>query len=350
MTIRRSAWSENLYYLVGMADSSPNYKRSALYQLGLRANLDSDPAIRQMLTTHSYDLDTPGAEPWVTNPNDPVNSSTAYVLPPPAGPTFDYHAHGAAGFQLSQAPSTINNGSVTGSDFLPNDGRTRVLPRIDLNRKLTPYPTNPLYYKSSAAGGQLPKPPPAGTVPPLPTVDPTYQYYRAEWERQKFAREIFDRLVQATGAVPSGATPPPNADQTSARRYLAQLAVNMVDYIDDDEFSTPFFWNDYNPNDVVFGVESPKVVLNEIYGEIRNAPNDPTAAQNFQVHFWVELYNTHQMAALPPSNPPGTDYNTDPVTGDNRGFAQLQDFYVDPATKHPIYQVLDIRAAGGLYG
>ena len=304
-----------------------------------------------MLTTHSYDLDTPGAQPWVTNPNSINDSAAAYVLPAPTAQPFDYHARGSAGYQLTQMPSTVNNGSVKGSDFLPNDGRTRVLPRLDLNRKLTPYPTQAAYYKPQSAGG-LPASAPAARIhvrsaAHRPLTDPSrpYQYYRAVWERQnshaRFSIGWCRRRAPCRAARSAADT-----DHTSARRYLAQLAVNIVDYIDDDEFSTPFFWDDADPNDVVFGVESPKVVVNEIYGEIRNAANDTTGCE-LPSPLLARIVQHAQGGRSPASFPPGTDYNADPLTGDNRGFAQLQDFYVDPATKHPIYQVLIYEQQAG---
>src|SRR5262249_8755786 len=149
--------------------------------------------------------------------------------------------------------------------------------------------------------GQLPGPPLPGTIPPRADLDQTFQYYRALWERQKFASDIFDRLVQATGAVAVDAAGEPfavGAPQHQSPRYLAQLAVNIVDYVDDDEFSTTFFWDQYHPAEVVNGVESPRLVMNELYGEIRNDPADTGQFANnpFKVHFWVEMFNPRTKA------------------------------------------------------
>ena len=173
------------------------------------------------------------------------------------------------------------------------------------------------------------------------TANPNRQYYRAVWERQKFAEDIYARLVHATGADIT-ATPSTNPAAFNARRYLAQLAVNIVDYLDDDEFSTPFPWFT-NPAtgipEYVYGVESPKVSLNEVYSEIKNTPGDTDtlngATQPFLVHFWLELFNTHMDANLPTPT-----QNNDPVTTVNRGYAKLETG-IGPggATKNPAYRI-----------
>jgi hypothetical protein len=108
---------------------------------------------------------------------------------------------------------------------------------------------------------------------------------------------------------------------------LAQLAANAVDMIDNDDVSTAFVWNPNlgagssgltlvdalnGPTDVqnlmaasapnqteiqnriVFGVEKPRLVINEAYGEITNQPGEAfmgNATQPARVRFWVELLN-----------------------------------------------------------
>src|SRR5262245_9689117 len=80
--------------------------------------------------------------------------------------------------------------------------------------------------------------------------------------------------------------------QYDAVRWLAQLSVNIVDFIDRDDFSTPFQWR---PGEWVYGVEQPRLVLTEAYAEIANDPTDPKtggkATKDYKVNFWVELYN-----------------------------------------------------------
>src|SRR5262249_50882723 len=126
-------------------------------------------------------------------------------------------------------------------------------------------------------------------------------WQRAISDRQLFARDIFQRLRLATGVVTDPNTPPPPGDPT--QRWLAQVAVNIVDFIDNDECITPFKWTnitDNNPggdpnglpasneptntlaqfnnqikNDWVFGFERPRANINEAYLRIENDKNDP---------------------------------------------------------------------------
>lgn len=168
-------------------------------------------------------------------------------------------------------------------------------------------------------------------------------------DRQTLARDIFVRLILATGAkaivntstgtiqLPQMVASSPNYDlvaagdttpaQYNALRYLAQIAANIVDTIDNDDISTTFVWNPISPSSiygpdagytdmatlfgmmgtmqptrdayvrdrVVQGVEKPRVVMNEIYSEVTNAPSDASnmdASADFHVRFWIELINT----------------------------------------------------------
>ena len=123
-----------------------------------------------------------------------------------------------------------------------------------------------------------------------------------------------------------------------AVRYLAQLAVNIVDGVDADDVSTCFVWNPAPvaasgpslvpdamvarntpvggtnpagwPNSLssiytagtftpveeraVFGVEKPRLVINEAYAEVANDSRDIAprrADRDFRVRFWLELLN-----------------------------------------------------------
>ena len=67
--------------------------------------------------------------------------------------------------------------------------------------------------------------------------------------------------------------------QYNAARCLAQLAVNIVDFIDNDDYITPFNWNPnlstaMDPvnlqNAWVFGTELPRLVINEVYANLDN--------------------------------------------------------------------------------
>lgn len=249
----------------------------------------------------------------------------------------------------SPYPAPTTRGSI--SDFLANNRWTGVqaaLGSVNLNRPLADYRTDatkPLY----------PDPAQPVTLPGNSNMDPV-SVGTADRDRREFAKDIFARLIIATGAAgevqfntatnrleirlptPPTASPPlqltPLAggapitytqQQYDALRYLAQLAVNIVDYIDNDDISTIFAWNPSNFNDppsglatdlspnevgnrVVFGVEKPRLVLNEVYSEITNDPADkevdgvtplPMTAKA-HVRFWAELLNpTHVPHATP---------------------------------------------------
>ncbi|HEX4607321.1 MAG TPA: hypothetical protein VH092_03870, partial [Urbifossiella sp.] len=184
-----------------------------------------------------------------------------------------------------------------------------------------------------------------------PTNVTTASANQAWADRHNLARDIFGRLILATAGTTSfdtktgllsvGASSnitatinPTTGDVTvkaasgsselNGLRYLAQLAVNMVDYVDNDDVSTVFVWqpsgggaltvvdatsvvNNANtalpantqPNgdNVVFGFEVPRLVINETYAEITNDPADANLGANKtppnpgQVRFWVELLN-----------------------------------------------------------
>lgn len=172
----------------------------------------------------------------------------------------------------------------------------------------------------------------------------TESLLRAMNDRQEMAKEIFARLVVATGA-PAIYVPwhgyciplyplnplgePANAADTPAHdalRYLAQLAANIVDYIDGDDVVTTFVWNPIEPalpyiasptmplphldprnlysgtapgpfvrsGRFVVGTEKPKLVVNEVYSELTNNQADssnPNATSPFEIRMWLELMN-----------------------------------------------------------
>src|SRR5581483_6390785 len=98
---------------------------------------------------------------------------------------------------------------------------TAALGRIDLNRKLPDYPA------------------PDGTTR---LITDMANFNKAVQARQQFAKDIFNCLCQVTGAG-SPANAQQGTPQYDGLRWLAQLAVNMVDYIDNDDYMTPFNWN-----------------------------------------------------------------------------------------------------------
>ncbi len=263
---------------------------------GLTPNFFGDPSV-------SYQLTTPGGVPALT-----------------AQPSFNIasivtQSGGDAKTSNTTPPTAIRDLRAT-------------LAGVDLNRPLTDYRSDtskPLGVQSTTNAGD---------------VLNVGNFQQAWADRQALARDIFIRLAVATGAkigfdaatntyvLPQSASAGPpytltltgspaqtvTQQEYDALRWLAQLAVNIVDYIDNDDISTPFVWNPQNPNDpfnaanfaatttpsalsdrVVFGVEKPRLVINEAYAEAANDPADkppaPKATKNFQVRFFFELLN-----------------------------------------------------------
>jgi hypothetical protein len=235
---------------------------------------------RRMVTLASFDPDRPGVLPWFRTTSA---SDAAYTrlppreLPPGASP---YHPAGQAVGPPTSAPDFEG-------DF-GKDGRAAAaltaMRRLDVNRYLPPYP------KPDETTGRITN---------------TLAFEVAQRARQHFAAELFEVLWKATGAGDPARVPPPGTpDHEPARwdalRYLAQLAVNLVDYLDADDVMTPFSWfTDPNTGkqEWVYGTELSRVVVNEVYAEYVNVPDDPGLAQKPPVatklkgNVWVELHN-----------------------------------------------------------
>jgi hypothetical protein len=336
---------DNMYFLM-----AGDYRKSTLYNL-IPNNLGGNGSNAQLsvlgaknrtyFSTRSYDVDMPGASPWIT---DPIASG--YTMKANAQPQ-DYYPNqsGSAAAITTPAPAAIASQPATG-DFKPGDGRANLLSRLDLNHKLVSY-----------------RDPTTGIVTPQ-------QAALAIADRQRFAKDVFDRLVKATGAVPPQTLFAPNfatADHYNATRWLAQLAANIVDFIDDDDFSTPFNWNP-SPDPTlangdsgwVYGVEAPKLVINEAYAELTNDPNDKTAAisgakRPYQYNFWFELYNPMPVATPSNGTAPVAISSTNLPTADrqdpdkaysgvaqDRMAVQLQRTSATLGSSYPAYQILVI--------
>ncbi len=309
---------------------------------------------RNLVTLLSAALDRPHATPFIVNPNDPnTNAATTtryqfnttalgnVVAPlqawnalfPTANP-IPYPALNPA----NRNPPLATAGTIPTGDFNPTTlasiAATMTSPaalsvpppatppqgsafeRIDLNRPLTPYPApNPLppngIFNPAA-------PPGAITINWANPADPNLlQFLQAQADRQQFAQDLFTALQKATGALDLGsifAQYPANwrtAPEYRALRYLAQLAVNIVDFIDYDDYATPFTWNNPPPSvtppagffpETIFGTELPRLVINELYASLDNLSNDvalqkPPVAPNilkptsYRVNLWAELHN-----------------------------------------------------------
>ena len=183
---------------------------------------------------------------------------------------------------------------------LLNQLAAALLDRLDLNARLPSYPhAQPFVTRARRARALV-----------------------AQVARQQMAEGIYRRLLVVTGTPPvadAAIADPPDHD-LAARRWLAQLAVNIVDYIDEDDISTPF--NFYSPlldglplsgvarstptpageqlpRYWVFGTELPSVVLNEVMTEL--ATPEPGAPGGFSVKVWAELY--HPVFDIPSPDP-----------------------------------------------
>ncbi len=156
----------------------------------------------------------------------------------------------------------------------------------------------------------------------------------ADLERQQFAKDIFARLVAASANTADATVNPTTGVVTVFNaanvRPLAQLAVNIVDYIDNDDISTRFVWN--AATDVVYGVEKPRLVLNEAYAEVTNDAADAAFSDNTKmagmaptdkahVRFWLELQN--------PTSTPYTAPTGGPLGDGSVSFGALKPFKIE---------------------
>ncbi len=298
-------------------------------------NTLSNPNNRLLFTTISNDLQTPGLRPWVST------SSTA--------PSGYLQAAAAAGSvpplpSGSAMSSPTTSPPPTGSEFDANWRSTlaAALSSIDLNRKLTDYRTDPTKPFEAIVNGTFNG---AGAN----IVNGKTIFATAQADRQRLAQDIFDRLCATTGAnvnITASHTIPTTitvgTPAYDALRRLAQIAVNIVDYIDNDDYITPFNWNPAYSNMTqssniqngwVFGTELPRLVINEVYANWDNdtSPNSPNgpdphmvpnpnavppmvqaATNQYKVGVWAELCN--------PLTPPAANANVTDANYPNLSF------------------------------
>lgn len=237
----------------------------------------ADPAARfrrSLLTTHSFDLDRPGSIPAIWDPAAaPYALQATGVLNSPA-PTF---------------PPLANRGAPppAGSEFDPATWRSTLPPlRLDLSRRLAPFPP-------VAANGRF----------DMTDANVVNAVTQALNDRQAFAAEIFERLRIVVGASPA---PAPGSDEFRAVRMLAQMAANIVDFIDNDEYNTTFQWI---PGEYVYGVELPRLVINEYYAQFDNHHPDLSMAMpelqqtEYRLNVWAELHNPMPPEPAPSAAP-----------------------------------------------
>jgi hypothetical protein len=322
---RRFALS-NLEALLRFGDTNSPSLTSELLQLcpqnfigGGTINNPTDPADpqgfraaakrRQLVTLRSYDIDRPGTMPWIWRqdgqtslrldtglghlaPSGPAIRFPGVIVPPPPQKPNDPKKPNDVDLtqMLNQSTVDTKDGQtkIPTGDFAPGDGRSlaALLGRLDLNRPLPDYP----------------RPNENGLIK---GADALAQFNAAQTARQQLAADIYVRLIQATGAYDPFTHNHQLVDRMDniakkiALRWLAQLAVNIVDFIDNDDYITPFNWGmignkefrqdpQFGPSEWVFGTELPRLVINEAFVQYRI----PTAAGlPYQVKVWVELHN-----------------------------------------------------------
>jgi hypothetical protein len=143
----------------------------------------------------------------------------------------------------------------------------------------------------------------------------------AQTARQQLADDVYRRLLVVTSMATPAKPAQPSDAELAPRRWLAQLAVNIVDFLDEDEISTPFnFYTRADAGDPgfpagaisagnlelprywVFGTELPRVVLNEVLAEYQ-LPAQPVPGP-IAVKVWSELFNPLPAGSAPTTAQP----------------------------------------------
>ena len=273
--------------LMGRSLRSPStWQNSELYNLGLFGTASPFPLNGQnrdprfdRVTTLSWDLDRPGMVPYLTDrriQSPFLNPMTNWVPNISTGASTDYPGSNNA-VTFPNLPLVATNDPNSEFDSLAQS-KLALHQRLNLRRYLTLFP-------------------PIDTATGLYTE--SLQAQRALVERQQFAQDIFNHLALATGILTPNDAGFPSLAQLpdpgyNASKWLAQLAANIVDYIDSDEVMTVFRWN--QNTDAVFGVELARLALNELFVQVENHPADAAAGQKkpmnaFQGKVYVELVN-----------------------------------------------------------
>jgi hypothetical protein len=260
----------------------------------------ADARTRRLVTTHSFDLDKPGVAPWLYSP-----TAAPYQV---AASTPDQAPTGGP----SRFPDlSLRNAALPAQSEFTVDWRavSAMLERVNLNRPLPPYP-------HQGSGSSAPYGPPLiGVADRFDTDQAGSQYLDALFERQRLADNIYRQFLKVTGVVSPVNPAAPTDAELMPRRWLAQLAANIVDFIDEDEISTPF--NFYTEQDAypsgplasggsfdpgatngdpelprywVFGTELPRLVVNEVLAEYQELAI-PAPGLTYACNFWVELMN-----------------------------------------------------------
>jgi hypothetical protein len=261
------------------------------------------------VTTDSTDLICAGITPYITSTAQLATTPGAYASGTgyaPLGSAISSPGMGATAPGFEFATYSTSSGPTRGTQqynygpYQNPSSNTIVsaLKRINLNRPLTPYPTYDLTQRHDDASQST----------------WAAQYVKATQDRQQFADDIYRTLLVVTGTPYPLAPAAPTDTELAPMRYLAQIAVNIVDYIDEDNISTMFNFygtkdglvatslgadvsalGTYPPNiDAprywVAGTEQPRLILNEVLAEAADSITAPGSA-TANVKVWAELYN-----------------------------------------------------------
>jgi hypothetical protein len=274
---------------------------------------------RNLMTLMSWHFDRIAAPPFLTT--DPA-ATTNY--------RYDAAKRYAA-YTPVASPDPTNAASVAANSEYGADWRSTLGKklRINLNRTLADYP--------------LPDP----TTFLIDTSLPAFT--NAENDRITMARDLYAALLAATGAQdPNKVAGLTRATlEFQAARWLAQLAVNIVDYIDNDDYMTTYLWytnpDPAQPTDFeyVHGTEMPRLVLNEAYAQFDNDAQDKgildplilKAQDRYLMNFWIELLNPHNTT---PTLVPAENYPLE------QGRVRLQN-----TLKQAIYQIVVVQDDAG---
>jgi hypothetical protein len=337
-----------------MAANAMKSQLGALLPYNFNDPLDIAGSLRRrgLVTTLSMDMSRPGMMPWMWDATKGLDSSgnsvslrIAQRTPAPGG--YDpIMSPPPWGWASPFPPPTNLRGSAiqVNSEFNIPGGNNPVIPfpndptnwraaiaavrqligRLDLSQALPPYPNQLINPKTGVQNVGILRFDDTAVCPNDPQGRTIVAVYAAAQQaRVNLATDIYLTLRKLCG-VPAVAMPnAPTDAELMPRRWLAQLAVNIVDFIDADNISTPFqFYSAItepgtavdptktdtgtatSPNELfrywVFGTELPKIVLNEALGEYSVSGTTVT------VNLWAELFNA--TPGVPPTGlPAGVD-------------------------------------------
>ena len=276
---------------IGKGDSysSSSLAKSMPATFGFNSPKDfSNPAVkaRNRVTTVSSDLDRPAIVPIQPDSTSPYSNNfmfSNYLYPEKVSKNGMMAPYKYA--PMADQVATVN--------------QTSPALKMNLSRPLTSYPN----LKNNMSD----------QTNYVDYVADKNQFDQATKERQSLAREIFDNLRNVTGVIKyeqaladSGNMAIPMADRNAingnlieikkTNRWFAQLAVNIVDYMDNDDFMTAFNWTS-DPKDWVFGIELPRITINEVFTMAQNDSgdtfnNNQNATMDTQFFTAVELMNS----------------------------------------------------------